>query len=148
MNIEKMQFKWDVYLLTQFFNTPGYKITVSAYVFMGKNNISEEEFRLLNRVPNLYYIQHRKSDIYGFVARFLTPLYNNIQNKDMTDIFDICMSLKNSNINTKSNISKIDRDYVNNGLKKEIKQNNELKYAHKSIMSNTFKSGFDWHVCK
>ena len=149
MELNRLQLKWDVYLLTQFFNNPGYKMDISAYVFRDKNNISEEEFKLLKRAPNLSFTQHRGADVYGFVSRYLTPLYNYIDYNecDITDVFDISNLLKESNIDATDRPLKTTQKYKEEA-KKDTKRNTDLQKAQKSITEFTYQHAGQWHVCK
>lgn len=101
-DIERMQYKWDVKLLTNFFNAPNYKIYFIFFNFVRDNNLKIEDYKKLKRIPiadNAYV--YKSTDVYLFVASRLKPIYDYIESKDITDVFDIADKLKTSNVDTR-----------------------------------------------
>lgn len=109
LQLERLQFKWDIYLLTQFFTHKNLPCYTMMKQFCTREKVERDQVINLLRVPimldndeNLHLkLLCLGCDVYQFVAQYLKPLYKHIESKDLTDIFDIAFELKNSKINTR-----------------------------------------------
>ena len=147
MNI---QLKWDKELIINFFKNPHYKMSTTTYVFKENNKITWEQFHELKRVPIQNNLGHQKSDIYGFVARYLPGLYKMIENKEIEDSIDIVLYLKSSNIDVIDTVSKDTLNY-----KRECGQHSINKIERRLLSINNTRSNIyqdslrsAWHICK
>ena len=97
MNIERLQMRWDIYLMHHFYEKPNYKILRLQHTFKNNNNLTYDDMDLIKRKSNEF--TSKKLDIYCFVATRLEKLYKILDKKQVDDILDIALWLKNSDIN-------------------------------------------------
>lgn len=148
MNIERLQMRWDIYLMHHFYEKPNYKILRLQHTFKNNNNLTYDDMDLIKRKSNEF--TSKKLDIYCFVATRLEKLYKILDKKQVDDILDIALWLKNSDINT-SFVSKETKNYLTEANKNNI--TDKLAKAAKAVRieyRNNLEanSARNWSACK
>lgn len=139
----RLQKLWDAKLITTFFTKPHYNIHRTAKFFRKEHNISDTEFEQLKRTPKIFTDQREfyvnNKDVYSFIAQHLKPLYDIIEPRDLTDLFDILAWLRNADIVTKPYI--IERE-VRNAVTMSCRntaQNNINRRIHAALFGKGAK---------
>ena len=95
-----LQFKWDVWLITAWFNRPSYYMGSISDEFRHKHNLEfdSEEIRQLKRYP--YNYADRKRRVQPWICNALKKLSNVLWNCEISDAFDIAEQLAKTNIDS------------------------------------------------
>jgi len=144
--IKTLQFRWDVYLLTNFFKHPGYKVSWLVDTFIQKHKLTMDDYLQLKRIPRGFIPASMRVE--PFVANSFSKLSKIIYQIKLEDVFDIALKLKNSKIDTKANpkISMIDtKDYRK--AYKQMKINLSAKEFEKNLYESQ-KASNQWHITK
>jgi hypothetical protein len=149
MNAEKLQMKWDIYLMRHFYEKPNYKIIFLLFSFKKENNLTNDDIELIKRKPGQFTT--KKIDIYCFIATRLQKLYEILDKKEIDDILDVALWLKNSDIETRSSIEKGTKSYLTEANKNNI--TNKLSKAAKDVRIQyrdnlEANSARNWSACK
>jgi hypothetical protein len=148
MNIERLQMRWDIYLMHHFYEKPNYKILRLQHTFKINNKLTNDDMDLIKRKSNGFI--PRKLDIYCFVATRLEKLYKILDKKQVDDILDIALWLKNTDININV-VSKETKNYLS-----EPNKNNITKKLYKAAKAARIEyrdnleanSARNWNACK
>jgi len=148
MNIERLQMRWDIYLMHHFYEKPNYKILRLQHTFKNNNSLTDDDMDLLKRKSNEF--TSKKLDVYCFVATRLEKLYKILDNKQVDDILDIALWLKNTNINT-SIVSKETRAYLTEANKNDLttklsKAARDVRVQYRDNLEAN--SARNWSACK
>lgn len=145
-----LQQKWDICLLTHFFSHPHYGTAIAASIFCREHSVTREAFDALKRTPVLGNYNHKHTDIYGFVARHLKPLYKVACSGDITDCISLALWLKRSAIDASITTDKVDIRYsaaANKATTKKMDARFKLSWALQGQHLDD-SSARAWHICK
>ena len=144
----KLQYKWDVYLLTGWFNHPGVRIVNFQRHFLLKNKLTMDDCESLLRFKTIDGSQFVR--VQPFICAQLPKLSKILWNSDISDIFDIADKLTLSNLDVNgSKYRMLTAD--------ELKEHHKTKKIHKHAMCSSalMQINYDanlksnqWHVCK
>lgn len=98
MNIN-LQFKWDMYIISCFYQRPSYTIYSVAKKFQEAHNLTDEAFYALKRVPRLEW--YKKLKVCPWMCKALRKLTDVLFNKSIEDSFDIATKLADSCLDSK-----------------------------------------------
>lgn len=145
-----LQQKWDICLLKNFFSNPHYKTGLTAAIFCREHNLSSKVFSTLKRTPIYNNYNHKNTDIYAFVARYLKPLYKMTDGRDITDCISIALWLKNSEVDALAYTEKDDLQFkyaANQAKTKRMDARQKTSWdLHKKNLENS--SARAWQACK
>jgi hypothetical protein len=139
------QFKWDMLLITTFFNHPDYKMGYLRHKFEERNGI---DFNRLLRAP----VDNRQwfCSVAVFISNYLPKLGKKLYESDVLDSFDIAEKLKDSKMDTLSI-----RNYgiLNRRDRKEINASKKMykefySEVHKICEERTKDSARSWSTVK
>jgi hypothetical protein len=149
MNTEKLQIKWDIYLMCNFYENPNYKIIFLLNLFKKENNLTNDDIELIKRKPAKFIT--KKVDIYCFVATRLEKLYKILDKKELDDVLDIALWLKKSDIDTSLYVSKQTRTYLTEANKNDLttklsKAARDVRVQYRDNLEAN--SARNWSACK
>ena len=149
MNTEKLQMKWDIYLMRHFYEKPNYKILRLQHTFKNNNNLTDDDMDLIKRKSNEF--TSKKLDVYCFVSTRLEKLYKILDKKELNDVLDIALWLKKSDIDTSLYVSKETRTYLTEANKNDLttklsKAARDVRVQYRDNLEAN--SARNWSACK
>lgn len=134
-----LQYKWDVYLLIAWFNTPELRMYKLRLHFLEKYNVTLEDCAALYRFPHEYIC--KSVQVQPWICHKLYEISKVLFNKDMSDVFDMANELKTSSYG--SNITK--NETISRDEKNDLRK---TRYARQTVAKQTQEYHDNWEAHK